>query len=515
MADYDDFLYDDYPFAETHPDWLATLAALFGLQPAPATGCRVLELGCGLGGNLLGMGVALPESEFVGVDLSANQVAVGQAAVEAIGLRNVHLHAMDIQQVDESLGAFDYIVCHGVYSWVPPDVQAAILRICRRQLAPGGVGYISYNVRPGWNLRSSLRDMLHRHIADDGTRRERAGRARAFLRLIREHVNENTGAGKWMAGEIDTIETLSDRYLFYEYLVEHNEPLYFEQFVERIQEKGLNYLSDASFRAMLPDQYRSGLGAALSEYVRGHERTEQYLDYVSHRYFRRSLVCHREAPLSRAITPDRLRGMWVASALELEGETDGEAVFLARGDGGHRVSTSSPAVCYALLALADADERGMPYEALEAHVAERLERPLTDAERGVIGGSLLEGYANGYLTLARWRRPYTHHIHARPRTSALARYQASEGGTWVTNLRHESVAADSVDRVLLAHMDGTRGGTALFEAVMAGVAAGKVQATMDDEPVTDRAVYAEIVEEKLKRMGPKGLLVDPEGDPVA
>ena len=164
MADYDEYLYDDYPFAETHPDWLSTLGVLFGLTPAPVTTCRVLELGCGLGGNLVGMGVALPHSEFVGIDLSANQIAHGRATVEAIGLHNVHLHAMNVCDVDESLGAFDYIICHGVYSWVPPDAQAAILRICRRQLAPHGIAYISYNVRPGWNLRSSLRDMLHRHI---------------------------------------------------------------------------------------------------------------------------------------------------------------------------------------------------------------------------------------------------------------------------------------------------------------------------------------------------------------
>ena len=86
--------------------------------------------------------------------------------------------------------------------------------------------------------------------------------------------------------------------------------------------------------------------------------------------------------------------------------------------------------------------------------------------------------------------------------------------SWVTNLRHESVAADTVDRVLLANMDGTRDHAALLECVMAGVVDGKVHAVMDDEPVTDRAVYAEIVAEKLKRMGPKALMVDPEGDPV-
>jgi len=506
VASYEDYLYDDYPFAETHPDRLGTLGALFGLSPAPTTECRVLELGCGLGGNLIAMGVTLPRSEFVGVDLSANQIARGRETVSALDLPNVHLRALDIRHVDESLGPFDYIICHGVYSWVPADVQSAILRVCRRQLAPHGIAYLSYNVRPGWNLRSSLRDMLERHIPKEGPPPERAARARAFLRLIREHLGDGDGASAWMRQEIDTISTLSDRYLFYEYLVEHNEPIYFETFVERIQGEGLAYLSDAQFRAMLPDQYRRGLGAALAEYVQGHVRTEQYLDYVSHRYFRRSLVCHREAPIDRALTADRLRGLRVSSVLDFEGEVGGEATFCTRGELDHRISTTSPAVQHALVALSTADEHGIVYEALHDLVAEQLGRPLEGAEREVIGGSLLEGYANGYLGLSRWRRPYAQVVESRPRTSPLARYQAGRGDTWVTNLRHESVSADSVDRALLAHMDGTRDRAALLECVMAGVAAGQVEVTMDDVAVAEREVFAEIVEEKLRRMGPRGLL---------
>ena len=67
---YDSVLYPSHACAETHPDRLATLATLFGLSPAPVERCRVLELGCGDGGNLLAMAFALPGSTFVGVDLA-------------------------------------------------------------------------------------------------------------------------------------------------------------------------------------------------------------------------------------------------------------------------------------------------------------------------------------------------------------------------------------------------------------------------------------------------------------
>jgi hypothetical protein len=72
----------------THPDRLAATAALLGMRPAPVEGCRVLELGCANGRNLLPMALNLPGSDFVGVDLSARQIADGQAALAELVLAN-------------------------------------------------------------------------------------------------------------------------------------------------------------------------------------------------------------------------------------------------------------------------------------------------------------------------------------------------------------------------------------------------------------------------------------------
>ena len=50
-----------------------------------------------------------------------------------------------------------------MYSWVPPDVQDAILRVCSRNLAPNGIAYVSYNTYPGWHVRMMAREMLVEH----------------------------------------------------------------------------------------------------------------------------------------------------------------------------------------------------------------------------------------------------------------------------------------------------------------------------------------------------------------
>src|SRR5262249_43817357 len=152
--------YPSNPYPYTHPDHLATVAALLGMKPAAADHCRVLELGCASGGNLIPMAYGLPDSSFFGLDLSGEPVRQGEELVEALGLKNIQLRRMSILDVDDRLGQFDFIICHGVYSWVPAEVQDKILDICARQLAPQGVGFISYNTYPGWHMRGMIRAVM-------------------------------------------------------------------------------------------------------------------------------------------------------------------------------------------------------------------------------------------------------------------------------------------------------------------------------------------------------------------
>jgi cyclopropane fatty-acyl-phospholipid synthase-like methyltransferase len=136
---YDIVPYGQLAFAQTHPDRLATVARIFGLTPPPIATCRVLELGCASGANLIPMAFNLPEASFVGVDLSRVQVQSALATVEALGLRNIQITHASILDVQPDWGEFDYIICHGVFSWVETAVQDKIFRIAVENLAPNGV----------------------------------------------------------------------------------------------------------------------------------------------------------------------------------------------------------------------------------------------------------------------------------------------------------------------------------------------------------------------------------------
>src|SRR5260221_4442716 len=95
---YDSVIYPSSTHPQTHPDRLAVIGSLFGLEPAPVNRCRVLELGCGNGTNLVPMAWGLPQSEFVGIDLAALPIARGQRMFSELGLKNVQLVQADLLQ---------------------------------------------------------------------------------------------------------------------------------------------------------------------------------------------------------------------------------------------------------------------------------------------------------------------------------------------------------------------------------------------------------------------------------
>ncbi|HEY6563240.1 MAG TPA: class I SAM-dependent methyltransferase, partial [Pirellulaceae bacterium] len=242
-ASYNEVPYPSFPFRKSHPDQLHTLGRLFGMAPADTAACRVLEIGCAGGGNILPMADQLPNSEFVGLDYSEVQIRDAQAMVDRAGLTNVRVLAADVSQVDpKTLGQFDYILCHGVYSWVPPVVQNAILDVCQRCLSPQGIAFISFNTYPGWHFRGMIRDMMRYHVQQFKKAEVQINQARALLKFLAENANEGTAYGKLLKTELETLSRQSDSYLYHEHLESHNQPVYFHHFAEDLKRYHLQYL---------------------------------------------------------------------------------------------------------------------------------------------------------------------------------------------------------------------------------------------------------------------------------
>src|SRR5438876_12454731 len=130
------------------------------------------------------MALGLPESYFVGVDLARTPIAEGKAVISELGLPHVELRALDLRALPDDLEQSDYIVAHGLYSWVAPEVQEHILATCAERLAPQGVAYVSYNAYPGCHIREMVREMMLFHIRDVEDPEERLRQALDFVQLL-------------------------------------------------------------------------------------------------------------------------------------------------------------------------------------------------------------------------------------------------------------------------------------------------------------------------------------------
>src|SRR5262245_19905923 len=150
----------------------------------PGDTCRMLELGCSMVGNLIAMAQNHPGAQFVGIDSSARQIAVGWKSIDALGLKNIRLRQLDILDAGADLGEFDYIIAHGVLSWVPLKTQDGMLELCRRHLGSNGVAYFSYNTYPGWHIRGIVRDMMLYRSMQFSDPATRLAQAKALVEFV-------------------------------------------------------------------------------------------------------------------------------------------------------------------------------------------------------------------------------------------------------------------------------------------------------------------------------------------
>ncbi|MFB3776390.1 MAG: methyltransferase regulatory domain-containing protein [Bryobacteraceae bacterium] len=451
---YDQVPYPGHPLPEAHPDRLATMARLFGMSPAPVETCRVLEIGCGDGSHLIPIALTLPRTECVGIDLAGVPIEKGKELARRLDLSNIVLRQLDLRELDSRSGQFDYIVTHGLYSWLPPGIRDKLLAVCRALLAPQGVAFVSYNVYPGGHLRQMVRDMLlydAQGIVDPAEKMERAG---AFLRFL-AHFNPRSAG---LREEVAEMLTFAPSALFHDDLAEVNQPVYFHQFVEHASHHGLQFLAEAEFKVF----GAAGLSGKAAETLRAMAggdriREQQYLDFLRCRRFRQTLLCRAETSLSKEPDLDAVARLWVASGVRPisaapDAASDREEAFQSLE--GNTVRTNLPLAKTALLCLSRQWPVAVPFAELAEEVASRVSSgPRAPAQLAeLLLGLCASGLVDFHVTPSRFARQ----AGERPRTFLLARLQA-ESGMRVTTLRHSSVELqDELVRRLLLLADGTR-----------------------------------------------------------
>jgi methyltransferase-like protein/SAM-dependent methyltransferase len=504
---YDEAPYPSFAYPSTHPDRLATVATLFGLRPPALEKAKVLEIGCASGGNLIPMAEQFPQAMFVGIDLSVRQVVEGQDLIRNCGLLNVQIHHRNVLEVGDDLGKFDYIICHNVFSGVFPDAQEKILSICKRNLTPDGIAYVSYNTRPGWLMRGVARDMVVYHAQVYPNPGEHVRQARGVLEFLAKSINpQNNPYGAVLQAEIEQMRRVPDAMLFHDFLEERPEPISFSEFNRRAEKHGLRFVGEADARAMLP-QLAKEAEETLKKLHPNHLYLEQYIDFLRNRAVRHSLLCHADRQPSYALKPDALANLWIATSMrpqdaQIDFATDKAENFVV--DNGSGATVREPIVKSALAILGAEWPRQMSFHVLRHRARARFEPgPVLDAgavanDAQLLGMALYQFQTAGLVEFSTRQAPVAARAGERPVVGLVSRNLSASGKPAVT-LRHETVFLGPFERQLLHRLDGTHDRAGLRDALAKLIRDGVLTVQKDGVAVTDEKQIAESLEQTIER----------------
>ncbi len=487
---YDELPYESYSYALTSPYHLQTLAVLFGMQSPAVETARVLELGCAAGGNLIPHAVNYPKAHFVGVDLSKVQIDEANKHKEGLELKNIEFRHYSIMDIDESFGKFDYIICHGVISWVPKIVQDKIFEIGNKNLSDNGVMYISYNTLPGWNMIRTIRDMMLYHSNAFNNIQDKITQSRLLLEFVNDSLESSKSPySQVLQNEASLLAKQNDHYLRHDHLEEDNVQYYFYEFMDEAKKNNLQYLSDCNISTM----YLGNMPAKVVEKLQAINdivRIEQYMDFITNRRFRSTLLCHNNIKLNRAIKNEDITKFNMTfnivpekPLVDIDLNSSEVAKFFHNGNKDNNLSTSSPYMKAILYTFSENINNPMSFDKIAVSSNKKLQgAKLNEIKAEFLANAMklvLQGYIN--ITLQNNRKEVNLD---KPKASKLISYQVTHtSNMWVTNQRYEVVAINLFEKFALRYMNGNNDHKQIIELVMQHVTSGEMTLSRDGNKI--------------------------------
>jgi methyltransferase-like protein len=393
-----------------------------------------------------------------------------------------------------ALGEFDFVISHGVYSWVPEDVQVAILSACQKLLAPNGIAYLSYNVYPGWKAKEIVRDAMLLRGGDTGTPEHRLSYARGMIDFLEEIAPADSVLAKAISDYRAQTLHAKDYYVLHEHLEPFNLPCYFLKLVSRANEHGLAYLADTAPNTMFAVNYGDKIAQPLLAEC-GHSQVlvEQYLDFFVNRAFRQSLFVRAERASQIRYQLDRkqLERLHFAASIPANSQaTELDDSNQEYGESGATLVTNEPAVKAALHALNARWPWTLSRVELQDAVAQRLGAAgVASAENqneridDLLEHLIMRGQVRFRLDPV-LPEPAATPIQLDEPARRLAELTRGDADAYTFNPWHEELTLSAVDRHLLPLLDGTRDRDALVNEILAAARKGLIQFQFDGRQLT-------------------------------
>jgi SAM-dependent methyltransferase/methyltransferase-like protein len=515
---YDDVPYPTQPTPGSHPERLATIAAMRGMAPRDVTQARVLELGCATGENLLPMAERYPAASFLGIDFSARQIDRATQTAAELELSNVEFRKLDIARLPADLGTFDYIIAHDVYSLVSDQTRDKLLAACQAHLAPQGVAYVSYNTYPGWHVHDMFRALMLYEGRDANTTAERVTAARRLLNFMNDSLAAENPFTATVKEQLGPLMACSDAHLLHEYLAEVSQPVYFRQFTAHARRHGLELAGDVSLGIRFADYLGAEAEQRLGEITTDLVEKEQFRDIVRNRAMRQTLLCHRGVELARTLRPELVKDMYFSASLTPEtpkSSPRSSAVERFLAPSGLRISTAVPIIKAALQHLGTIwpsyASIGELIDAacvlLEVPVEKRGDVPPSEVER--LKENLVQCCAGGIAEMHRQPQTFVSNVSEHPAVGRLARWQAVRGNV-LTNRWHEAVRIDEIERHVVQLLDGTLDHAQLLDALTGLAIEGRFVIVEHGRVIgadEARRTLGIVLPQALERLARNGLLI--------
>ncbi|WP_353572969.1 class I SAM-dependent methyltransferase [Candidatus Albibeggiatoa sp. nov. BB20] len=473
---YDIVPYTENVYPQTHPYHLATLATLRGLNPPEIWNAKALELGCASGSNLIAMAQQMPKAQLIGIDYAQQQIDLAQQKLEFCQLDNVYFQQADILQLTEELGQFDYIIAHGLYSWIGDKERDYLMQLLPKLLSKNGIIYISYNILPGWQQDKSIRDLLFYHLEKVTDFGERVIQGKQFLKQLQLQLeNRFDEHSLQFKKKLTHLIDLEDDYFAHEHLEPNNYTPYFHQFMQHAAQHQLQYVTDANIQFCQENYHFPDIYHISSDII----QQEQYMDGLKNRAYRESILCHADLALSAEIKVDQLEKLYFTAPLQ---RLQTEDLFFAETSlvKTHHADVVSlveqPFLKVLCHCLAESYPQTQSFSELIQSVEQQLSQSISIPEQEDIKQFLLDIYLQGHLQL------YTqafHHLSEKSIGLPLSRWQANYGKT-VTNYFGYSYQLRLATRHILQHLDGGKQPADLVKVLQDLLETGKLKIQADD-----------------------------------
>jgi SAM-dependent methyltransferase len=475
---YDAVPYPSKFFLQTHPDRLAAAGLLYGMEPAQVESCRVLELGCGNGSNLISHAYGLPNSKFVGVDLAKNHIDQANAAAAELGLSNIEFCQTDVVDMTfADFGRFNYITAHGLFSWVPDFVRERILSLFGELMEPDGIGYVSYNAYPGAYPREMVRSLLRYHTSDTKEASAKVDKAMSLLEVLAKNATEQDVYGRILQFEFRRHQQHSTADIYHDDLGECYRPFHFHEFASLLNESGMQFLSEAEIHA----SSRQGVAAEYNGFLDSLDdvvKREQYLDFLRGRVFRQTLFCRSEIELDREPGPAVMEKFFLSSSLRpLEPLEDigGAKVQKFANAKGHTMQIDHPLTKAALAYLGEIWGRSIATTELLGAAKQIVEnaggrsddwKRESETTRTIL---LQIAVASDLIELHTYAPNASQTAGDKPKVNRLSRWQLRDANNVLTQLNKDLKLEDKTAHRLLEIMDGSRNRSAIVAQMRAFV----------------------------------------------